>query len=113
MQVDRKGFTTRRLLRLLNARLTLYPEMHALVHSFDSGPEWAFAHSYPADGAHRSTAELETDINDFIKAHNENPAPYKWAKSADQIPAFAKRFCQKRMSRTLDSGDWRLPAFVR
>lgn len=56
-------------------------------------------------GAHRSTAELEADINAFIKAHNESLAPYKWVKSADQILASVKRFCQKTMSRTLDSGD--------
>lgn len=45
-------------------------------------------------GADRSTAELEADINAFIKAHNESPAPYKWVKSADQILASVKRFCQ-------------------
>lgn len=29
-------------------------------------------------GAHRSVVELEADITAFIKAHNENPKPYKW-----------------------------------
>src|SRR3546814_13644701 len=56
-------------------------------------------------GVHRSTAELETDITAFIAAHNENPKPYKWVKSADEILAAVKRFCQKTMSRTSDSGD--------
>ncbi len=55
-------------------------------------------------GVHRSTAELEADIVAFIKAHNENPKPYKWVKSADEILAAVKRFCQKTMSRTSDSG---------
>lgn len=41
----------------------------------------------------------------FIKAHNENPKPYKWVKSADEILASVKRFCQKTMSRTSDSRD--------
>jgi putative transposase len=54
-------------------------------------------------GVHRSTAELEADIAAFIAAHNEKPKPYKWAKSADEILASVKRFCQKTMSRTLDS----------
>ena len=44
---------------------------------------------------HRSTAELEADIPAFIDTHNENPKPYKWVKSADQILASVKRFCQK------------------
>ncbi len=64
-------------------------------------------------GVHRSTAELEVDILAFIevdilafiKVHNENPKPYKWVKSADEILAAVKRFCQKTMSRTSDSGD--------
>ena len=56
-------------------------------------------------GVHRSTAELEADIAAFIKAHNENPKPYKWVKSADEILASVKRFCQKTMSRTSDSRD--------
>ncbi len=46
-------------------------------------------------GVHRSTAELEADITAFIEAHNENPKPYKWVKSADEILASVKRFCQK------------------
>jgi putative transposase len=56
-------------------------------------------------GVHRSTAELEADIVAFIEAHNENPKPYRWIKSADEILASVKRFCQKTMNRTSDSGD--------
>lgn len=56
-------------------------------------------------GVHRSTAELEADITAFIKTHNENPKPYKWVKSAEEILASVKRFCQKTMNRTSDSGD--------
>jgi len=46
-------------------------------------------------GVHRSTAELEADIAAFIEAHNENPKPYRWVKSADEILASVKRFCQR------------------
>ncbi|PYD58604.1 hypothetical protein CFR73_14530 [Novacetimonas maltaceti] len=53
----------------------------------------------------RSTTALEADITTFIDAHNENPRPYRWVKSADQILASVKRFCHKTMSRTSDSGD--------
>jgi len=44
---------------------------------------------------HRSIAELEADITAFIEAHNENPKPYRWVKSADEILASVKRFCQR------------------
>jgi len=47
--------------------------------------------------AHRSTADLEAHITAFIEVHNENPKPYRWAKTADQILASVKRFCHKTM----------------
>jgi transposase len=46
-------------------------------------------------GVHTSTKELEADIRAFIQRHNENPKPFKWTKSADEILASVKRFCQK------------------
>jgi hypothetical protein len=46
-------------------------------------------------GVHRSTAQLEADIRNFIDRHNDNPKPFKWTKSADEILASVKRFCQK------------------
>ncbi len=56
-------------------------------------------------GVHRSVAELEADIMAFIDAHNDDPKPYKWVKSADEILASVKRFCLKTMKRTSIPGD--------
>ena len=53
-------------------------------------------------GVHTSTKQLETDIRAFIERHNQNPKPYRWTKSADEILASVKRFCQKT-ERTLCS----------
>jgi putative transposase len=50
-------------------------------------------------GVHRSTAELEKSIYQFIDISNEAPRPYLWTKSADDILDSLKRFC----SRTLES----------
>ena len=44
-------------------------------------------------GVHRSTAEFGASIIAFIETHNENPKPYRWTNSADEILASAKRFC--------------------
>jgi putative transposase len=52
-------------------------------------------------GVHRSVAELEADIKAFINAYNETPKPYGWIKSADEILASARRFCQKTLSHEL------------
>ena len=56
-------------------------------------------------GVHRSTAEREADITAFIAAHNEDPKPYKWVKSADETLTSVKRFCQQT-EQTLCSELW-------
>jgi transposase len=47
-------------------------------------------------GVHTSVSQLEADIRSFIDRHNQNPRPFKWTKSADQILASVKRFCHAR-----------------
>ena len=44
-------------------------------------------------GVHTSTRQLEAGIRAFIEQHNEDPKPFKWTKSADDILAAVKRFC--------------------
>ena len=43
------------------------------------------------------TAELETAIRSYIDAVNEDPKPFRWTKSADDILAAIKRFCLKTL----------------
>ena len=49
-------------------------------------------------GVHRSVAQLEAAIREFIDAHHTNPKPFVWTKTADEILASIARFAQ----RTLD-----------
>ena len=44
-------------------------------------------------GSHRSTAELESAIYEFIEAHNASPEAFVWTKTADAILSSVKRFC--------------------
>lgn len=46
-------------------------------------------------GVHTSVRQLEADICAFIEAHNADPKPYRWTKSADETLASVKRFCHK------------------
>ncbi|HKA10976.1 MAG TPA: IS630 family transposase, partial [Candidatus Dormibacteraeota bacterium] len=46
-------------------------------------------------GTHRSTRELEDALRLFVAIHNENPKPFVWIKTADQILASIARFCQR------------------
>ncbi len=60
--------------------------------------------------SHRSTRELERDIRAFLRHTNQHPKPFIWTKSADQILASIRRFCQYTLEtqgkdwRTSDSG---------
>ncbi len=44
-------------------------------------------------GVHRSVQALQKAITAFIDAHNTDPEPFRWAKSADHILAAVERFC--------------------
>ena len=50
-------------------------------------------------GSHTSVPQLRNAIQEYLDAHNENPKPFKWTKSADQILRSIGRFAQ----RTLDA----------
>lgn len=50
--------------------------------------------------SHRSTVELENAIRRYIAIRNENPKPFIWTKTADEILKNLQRFCE----RTNDSG---------
>jgi transposase len=51
-------------------------------------------------GIHRSTRALIEAIENFVDVRNEEPRPFIWTKSADEILASIARFCR----RTSDSG---------
>ena len=51
-------------------------------------------------GSPRSTRELEGAIRAYLDIHNQNPKPFIWTKTADEILASVARFC----NRISDSG---------
>jgi len=44
-------------------------------------------------GTHRSTRQLEDAIRAYLSTYNEEPRPFIWTKSADEILASIERFC--------------------
>ena len=48
-------------------------------------------------GSHRSVPELEKAIREFIDAHNSEPKPFAWTKTADEILASIARFAQRTL----------------
>jgi transposase len=48
--------------------------------------------------SHRSTRELHEAIVAYISATNDEPRPFIWAKTADEILASVARFCQHTLA---------------
>jgi transposase len=46
-------------------------------------------------GKFRSTRSLEQAVRRYIAATNQNPKPFIWTKTADDILASIQRFCQR------------------
>jgi transposase len=46
-------------------------------------------------GTHYSVPHLETSINHWIQTWNENPRPFIWHKTADEILESLARYCQR------------------
>jgi transposase len=46
-------------------------------------------------GTHRSTLALEKAIGEYIEASNEDPKPFTWSKSADEILDSIARYCSR------------------
>jgi len=44
-------------------------------------------------GAHRSVGQLNADIRTWIQSWNDNPKPFVWTKTADQILESIARYC--------------------
>ena len=46
-------------------------------------------------GTHRSVRQLEKAIKDYLAVYNEDPKPFVWTKTADEILAKVGRFAQR------------------
>ena len=49
-------------------------------------------------GVFRSLQDLEAAIREYIDVHNEDPTPFVWTKSADQILASMARYAQRTLA---------------
>src|ERR1700730_3562828 len=64
-------------------------------------------------GVFRSVKDLEAAIREYIDVHNEDPAPFVWTRTANQILASIARYAQRTLvahspeliARTIGTGD--------
>ena len=76
----------------INTWLTRHPRFH--LHFTPTGSSWINQverwFGYLTDqllrrGVHKSLQALETDVRDWIKTWNDNPRPFVWTKTAEEI----------------------------
>ena len=79
--------------------LTNDPRFH--LHFTPTGVSWlnlverwfaALTEKQIRRGSHRSTRQLAAAIYTFLDVYNEDPGPFVWAKTADDILASLARF---------------------
>ena len=80
--------------------LVRHPRFH--VHFTPTSASWlnqverwfaTLTQKYIRRGTHRSTRQLEQAIRHYIKINNDNPKPFVWTKTADDILTSIERFC--------------------
>jgi transposase len=102
----------------IRAWLAKRPHWH--VHLTPTGASWINqVERFFADlttrqirrGVHHSTQDLEAAIRAYIDTVNDDPKPFRWTKSADDILATIQRFClrtidtaQQQITLTSESG---------
>jgi transposase len=93
--------------KLIQNWLVRHPRFH--LHFTPTSASWinlverwfaALTEKQLRRGVHRSTRELEQAIITFVNSTNQQPRPFIWTKTADQILDSVARFC----TRTSDSG---------
>jgi transposase len=91
----------------INTWLTRHPRFH--LHFTPTGSSWINQverwFGYLTDqllrrGVHKSVQALETDVREWIKTWNQNPKPFAWTKTAEEILDSLARY----ISRISDAG---------
>ena len=87
---------------LIRRWLVRHPRFH--LHFTPTGASWmnlverwfaTLTDKQIRRGTHRSTRELEAAITDYFAITNEQPKPFVWTKTADEILASVARFCHR------------------
>jgi transposase len=82
--------------------LAAHPRFH--VHFIPTGSSWLnmverwfgeLTTKLLQRGVHKSVQALEADIRNWIKLWNQDPRPYVWTKTADDILESLQAYCQR------------------
>jgi transposase len=94
--------STARTTPAIRAWLQRYPRFH--LHFTPTGSSWInqverwfgfLSDQMIRRGAHKNVQTLEADIRNWVKNWNDNPTPFTWTKTAEEILDSLARFCQR------------------
>ncbi|PBC71115.1 DDE superfamily endonuclease [Streptomyces sp. TLI_235] len=86
----------------IRAWLSQHPRFH--MHFTPTGSSWInqverwfgfLTDQMIRRGSHKNVQALERDIRNWIKNWNEDPTPFTWTKTADEILDSLARFCRR------------------
>jgi transposase len=86
----------------IKAWLAAHPRFH--MHFTPTGSSWInqverwfgfLTDQLIRRGVHKSVVALEKDIREWIKGWNEDPKPFVWRKTAEEIIDSLARYCQR------------------
>ncbi|MEV1242736.1 IS630 family transposase [Nonomuraea sp. NPDC049750] len=86
----------------IKAWLARHPRFH--MHFTPTGSSWInqverwfgfLTDQLIRRGVHKSVQSLETDIRDWISQWNDNPQPFVWKKTAEEILESLARYCRR------------------
>jgi transposase len=86
----------------IKAWLARHPRFH--IHFTPTGSSWInqverwfgfLTDQMIRRGVHKSVVALEKDIREWIKGWNEEPKPFVWRKTAEEIIDSLARYCQR------------------
>jgi transposase len=86
----------------IRAWLTKHPRFH--IHFTPTGSSWInqverwfgyLTNQLIRRGVHKSVPALEADIRDWIADWNQNPKPFVWIKTAEEILDSLARYCRR------------------
>ena len=87
---------------LIHRWLVKRPRFH--LHFTPTGASWinlverwfaALTEKQVRRGTYHSTKQLTDTIREYIRSNNQNPKPFVWTKTADEILASIARFCRR------------------
>ena len=88
----------RRFLDTIEAQVPADLDVHLILDNYGTHKTAELTNKRIRRGVFRSVRELETAIREYIEVHNEDPKPFVWTRTADQILDSLARYARRTLT---------------